>query len=244
MKKITVFSLLLIMLVAPLVAAPIPGVSLDLATSDSPENVAVSLKILGLLTVLTLIPSILIMMTSFTRLIIVFQFVKRALGLNQLPSQILIGLSLFLTFFIMSPVLSNINKNALQPYMEKKITQKEALKVAETGIKNFMYKQTRQKDIQLFIKHYQMPKPETREDLPLTIMIPAFMISELRIAFQIGFILYLPFLMIDIIVSSVLLSMGMMMLPPMMISLPMKVLVFVLADGWYLLVGSLMSGFK
>ena len=243
MKKLLLF-FILILLAQSIFSAPIPGISFDISTDDSPEGVAVSIKILALLTVLTLLPSIIIMMTSFTRLIIIFQFIKRALGLNQLPSQILIGLSLFLTLFIMLPVFSDINNNALQPYMDKQITQKDALKYAEISIKNFMLNQTRDKDLQLFIKTSNMNKPETRNDLPLTVVIPGFMISELRIAFQIGFILYLPFLMIDIIVSSILLSMGMMMLPPMMISLPLKILLFVLADGWYLLVESAIAGFK
>lgn len=243
MKKLILF-LVIILVAEPLISAPIPGISFDISADDSPDGVAVSLKILALLTVLTLIPSILIMMTSFTRLIIIFQFIKRALGMPQLPGQIFIGLSLFLTLFIMSPVLSDMNKNALQPYLNKQITQKEALKNAEISIKNFMLRQTRDKDLQLFIKASNMNKPETRNDLPLTVVMPGFMINELRIAFQIGFILYLPFLMIDIIVSSILLSMGMLMLPPMMISLPLKILLFVLADGWYLLVESAIAGFR
>ncbi|MCK4445668.1 MAG: flagellar type III secretion system pore protein FliP, partial [Candidatus Marinimicrobia bacterium] len=193
---------------------------------------------------LSLAPSILIMMTSFTRLVIVFHFLRSALATQSVPSnQILVGLSLFITFFIMRPVFDNINEDALQPYIHEEIEQTEALERAGKPIKAFLLKQTREKDLQLFIDLSGSEKPISVNDLPLSTVIPSFIISEFKTAFQIGFLLYLPMLVIDIIVASVLLSMGMMMLPPIMISMPLKILLFVLVDGWYLIVESLVKGF-
>ncbi len=203
------------------------------------------IQILVLLTVLALIPTILIMTTSFTRIVIVFSFVRNALGTQQMPpNQILIGISLFLTIFVMSPVLEQINEEAIQPYLDDKITQEEAFKIAEEPIKGFMLEQTREKDLVLFINLSRSEKPEKPEDVPITVLIPAFIISELRIAFQIGFMIFVPFLMIDFIVASILMSMGMMMVPPVMISLPFKILLFVMVDGWYLLTNSIVSSFN
>lgn len=222
----------------------IPKVTLAIERAEKPADVAMSIQLLFLMTILSLAPAILILMTSFTRIIIIFHFVRQALGTQQMPSnQILIGLALFLTLFIMSPVWNNINENAIQPYLKEKITSKEALKVAEQPVRKFMLNLVREKDLSLFVKFAEMEKPDTQLDIPMRVLIPAFVISELRIAFQIGFILYIPFLMIDMIVASVLMSMGMLMLPPIMISLPFKILLFVLVDGWYLIVDSVVKSF-
>jgi flagellar biosynthetic protein FliP len=207
-------------------------------------EVSVLIQILILLTVLSLAPAILIMMTSFTRLVVVFSFLRHAMGTNQMPpNQLLIGLALFLTFFIMTPVYQTIHDQAWVPYQQKKITQAQALEEALKPVRQFMFKQTREKDLALFVQMSKMPRPKNQEDIPTTVLLPAFMISELKTAFQIGCILYIPFMIVDMVVSSVLLSMGMMMLPPVMISLPFKLLLFVLVDGWNLLVGSLVKSF-
>ena len=252
MKKYRNILILLILIVIGLLAAdpaqgqvPIPRVTVGVERADEPEEVAVTIQILVLLTVLTLAPAILVMMTSFTRLIIVFNFLRQAMGTAQVPpSQLLIGLSLFLTAFIMSPVIKEVNDTALQPYLNKAITQQEALQKAQIPVKAFMLRQTREKDLALFISLSKIERPQTAQDIPLQVLVPAFVINELRIAFQIGFILYLPFLIIDMVVASVLLAMGMMMLPPVMISLPFKIILFVLADGWNLLVGSMVASFQ
>lgn len=217
---------------------------LPLERALDPGHISVTLQILLLLTALALAPSILVMLTSFTRIIVVFSFLRHALGTQQSPpNQLLIGLALFLTAFIMAPVWKDINERALKPYMDGRIAQKVAIKKAMEPVRDFMFRQTREKDIMLFFKLSGSPKPEGPEDVPNHILIPAFIVSELRIAFQIGFLLYVPFLMIDMIVASVLMSMGMLMLPPVMISLPFKLLLFVLVDGWYLLVDSLVASF-
>lgn len=210
----------------------------------APSNMATSLQIVLLLTVLTLAPSILIMMTSFTRIVIVLSFLRNALGLQQMPpNQVLIGLALFLTLYIMAPVGQDINNNAIKPYTEGKITQEEAYQNAIKPLKNFMLKQTRQSDLNLFVSLAKI-KVNNAEDLPMRVVIPSFIISELKTAFEIGFIIYIPFLIIDIVVASVLMSMGMFMLPPVLISLPFKVLLFILVDGWNLVVKSLILGFR
>jgi len=207
-------------------------------------EVSVLIQILILLTILSLAPAILIMMTSFTRLVVVFSFLRHALGTQQMPpNQILIGLSLFLTFFIMTPVWSTVHEKALVPYQEKKISQGQALDEALKPVRQFMFKQTREKDLALFVNMAKISKPKNKEEIPTTVLLPAYMISELKTAFQIGCLLYIPFLIIDMVVSSILLSMGMMMLPPVMISLPFKALLFVLVDGWNLMVGSLVKSF-
>ena len=221
-----------------------PKISVGVEESTNPSDFVLTLQIVFLLTILSLAPSILIMMTSFTRLIIVFHFLRNALATQTVPSnQILIGLALFITFFIMKPVLVQINETAFQPYISEEITQREALEKAEKPIKAFMLRQTREKDILLFINMRGEGQPASLEELPLSIVIPSFIISELKTAFQIGFLLYLPMLLIDIIIASILLSMGMMMLPPIMISMPFKILLFVLVDGWYLIVESIVRGF-
>ncbi|MCY7918345.1 flagellar type III secretion system pore protein FliP [Bacillus vallismortis] len=217
---------------------------INIFSSSDPENVSSSVKLLLLLTVFSVAPGILILMTCFTRIVIVLSFVRTSLATQSMPpNQVLIGLALFLTFFIMAPTFSEINKEALTPLMDNKISLDEAYTKAEEPIKEFMSKHTRQKDLALFMNYASMDKPESLKDIPLTTMVPAFAISELKTAFQIGFMIFIPFLIIDMVVASVLMSMGMMMLPPVMISLPFKILLFVLVDGWYLIVKSLLQSF-
>jgi flagellar biosynthetic protein FliP len=237
----------LVILVLPAVSLGqniLPKITMGLEEASGPSDFVMTMQIVFLITILSLAPSILIMMTSFTRLVVVFHFLRSALATQTVPSnQILIGLALFISVFIMKPVITEINDKALQPYLNEEITQKEALEIATVPIKSFMLDQTREKDIGLFIQLRQTGKPASLEELSIFTLIPAFIISELKTAFQIGFLLYLPMLAIDMVVSSVLLSMGMMMLPPIMISLPFKLLLFVLVDGWYLVVESLVKGF-
>jgi flagellar biosynthetic protein FliP len=224
---------------------PIPTIKIGVGEAKDAGEVSILIQILILLTVLSLAPAILIMMTSFTRLVVVFSFLRHALGTQQMPpNQILIGLSLFLTFFIMTPVWSTVHEKALVPYQEKKITQGQAVDEALKPVRQFMFKQTREKDLALFVNMAKITKPKNKEEIPTTVLLPAYMISELKTAFQIGCLLYIPFLIIDMVVSSILLSMGMMMLPPVMISLPFKALLFVLVDGWNLIVGSLVKSFN
>jgi flagellar biosynthetic protein FliP len=212
--------------------------------TDESEQVALGLKILALLTVLSLVPSILMMVTSFTRIVVVLSFVRRAIGVNEVPpTPVILGLALFLTFFVMAPILTQLNDSALQPYLQEEIGGREALDKAEVPLRDFMLEQTRKKDLALFVRLSRIDPPQTAEDLPFHVLVPSFMISELKTAFTIGFMIYLPFLVIDMVVSSILLSMGMLMLPPILISLPFKVILFVLVDGWNLVVGSLVAGY-
>ncbi len=223
----------------------LPRITIGLDQAQKPGDVAVTLQIILLLTILSLAPAILIMLTSFTRVMIIFSFLRHALGTQQAPpTQVMVGLAVFLTVFIMSPVWQDINTNSLQPYLDQKISQQQAYESALVPLRAFMFKQTREKDLGLFLKMSNQPKPNNYSDVPTHVLIPAFIISEFRIAFQIGFLLFIPFLMLDMIVASVLMSMGMMMLPPVMISLPFKLLLFVLVDGWYLVVESIITGFK
>jgi len=224
----------------------VPKISLGIDTAKSPQDVSVTLQILLMLTILTLAPSILIMMTAFTRIVIVLSILRSAIGLPQVPpNQVLIGLALFLTFFVMRPTLEQINDNALQPYFNNQIPFQVALERALTPLRQFMIRQTYKKDLQFFIGLARLKKPPTaQEEVPISVIIPAFITSELKTAFIMGFYLYLPFLIIDIVVASTLMSMGMMMLPPTVISLPAKILLFVLANGWTLLLGSLAKGFR
>lgn len=219
----------------------IPGIDFG---GESPEDVSTTLQLFFLLTVLSLAPGILIMMTSFTRIIIVLSFVRTGLGTQSMPpNQVLVGLALFLTFFIMAPIATEMNETALQPYLDGDMTQQEALDTAVVPLKNFMAKNTREKDLALFFKYAELEKPDSVEEIPLTSLVPAFAISELKTAFQIGFVIFIPFLIIDMVVASTLMAMGMMMLPPVMISLPFKILLFVLVDGWYLIIESLLVSF-
>ncbi|MGD9677128.1 MAG: flagellar type III secretion system pore protein FliP [Vulcanibacillus sp.] len=223
----------------------IPGLDLQFGTSDNTEDVATTLQLLLLLTVLSLAPAILILMTSFTRIIIVLSFIRNALATQQMPpNQVLIGLALFLTFFVMQPVFVEVNENALKPYFNEEISQQEAIDESVKPFKDFMIKQTREKDLLLFLNYAQIEEPDNVDDIPITVLVPAFAISELKTAFQMGFMIYLPFLVIDMVVSSTLMAMGMMMLPPSMISLPFKILLFVMVDGWYLVVKSLLESFN
>jgi len=224
---------------------PIPHVNIGVTPATKPSDVAMSLQILLLLTVLTLAPTLLVLMTSFTRIVVVLSFVRTALGTNTVPpTQVLVGLALLLTFFVMNPVIQDINKNALQPYLGSKISQRVAVDRAAQPLRAFMFRQTREKDIALFYSLSKEPRPAKQADVPTYLLVPAFVISELKTAFQIGFAIYIPFIVIDMVVASVLLSMGMMMLPPVTISLPFKILIFLLVDGWNLTVASLFASFK
>lgn len=222
----------------------LPTLNLGFKTTQNPTEVVSAVKIILMLTVLTLAPAILIMMTSFTRLIIVFSFLRQAMGVQQMPpNQVLVGLALFLTFFVMGPALTEINTKGVQPYLAGSISQDAALEASLAPLRKFMLKQTRPADLSLFVRMSKMEKPQTLADVPTMVLIPAFIVSELKTAFQIGFIIFLPFLVIDMVAASILMAMGMMMLPPVVISLPLKIMLFVLVDGWSLLVGSMVNSF-
>ncbi len=222
----------------------LPSLSLSFGNSQKPSDIVSVLRIIIMLTVLSLAPAILIMMTSFTRIVVVLSFLRQALGTQQMPpNQIIVGLALFLSFFIMSPTWKSISSNAIEPYLNEKIDQKAAYEKAETPLRDFMFKQTREKDLELFLSLSKEAKPNNQTEVPTYVLVPSFIISELKTAFQIGFMLYLPFLVLDMVVASVLMAMGMMMLPPIVISLPFKLLLFVLVDGWELVVGSIVKSF-
>ncbi len=250
-KYLLAMMVVIVLFLAPLetVQAADPGggpglISIDVAQGDNPGKVGVVLQIFLLMTVLSLAPSILVMVTCFTRISIVLSLLRQAIGAAQLPpTQVIIGLSLFLTFFVMTPVWQNVHQEAVKPYLDNQLTSSEAFERAITPIREFMIKQTREKDLSLMVGIAKMERPKNMDDVPTTVLIPAFIISELKTAFQIGFMLYIPFLIIDMVVASVLLSMGMMMLPPVMVSLPFKLMIFVLTDGWYLIIGSLVKSF-
>ncbi len=222
----------------------LPGVNFNLYEVDDPEAAVPALKIIAMLTILAVAPAILLMMTSFTRIVVVLSFVRQALGTQQMPpNQVLIGLSLFLTYFTMGPVIDTLNERALTPYLEKAITQEQALNEAAIPIRKFMLAEVKESDLATFFNIAKTPKPKTADDVPMRVLIPAFVVSELKTAFQIGFLVYIPFLVIDMVVSAVLMAMGMMMLPPTVISLPFKIVLFVLVDGWGLIVDSLVRSF-
>jgi len=224
---------------------PLPKVSIELGKATKPEDVSVTLQILFLMTVLSLAPAILILTTAFTRIIVFFSFLKQAMGTQQVPPpQVLIGLAMFMTFFVMAPTWNRMNDEALQPYLNGKMTMEQAYDKGVVPLREFMFRQTREEDLALFVRMASVSKPVSRDDVPTYALVPAFAISELRIGFQIGFILFVPFLVIDLVVSSVLMSMGMMMLPPVLISLPFKILLFILVDGWHLIVGSVLNSFR
>lgn len=248
LKKLiwTVPSLILLLPLSALAQDPIvPSLSMEFSGGQaSPEKVAVTLEIIFLLTVLSVAPAIVLTATCFTRLIIVFSFIRHAMGTQQMPpNQVLAALAIFLTVAIMSPVGKQINDTALQPYLNEEIGYKEALANAEDPLRTFLFKHTREKDLSVFYSITGEERPQTKEDVPTMLLLPAFVISELKTAFQIGFMIYIPFLILDMVVASILLSMGMMMLPPVMISMPFKVLLFVMVDGWNLLIGSLVNSF-
>jgi len=245
------FALLTVLIVAlhpilALAADPVlPSLSIQLGAASEPEKVALGLEILALLTVLSLAPAILLTITSFTRIILVFHFLRQAMGIQQMPpNQVLAALAIFMTVVIMMPVGKRINDEALQPYLEERIGYRDALVRAEQPLRSFLFKHTREKDLSVFYSITGLSRPETKEDVPTSILIPAFVISELKTGFQIGFLIYIPFLILDMVVASVLLSMGMMMLPPVMVSLPFKLLLFVMVDGWNLLAGSIVNSFS
>lgn len=244
------FAILCLFMLAGIAAAqatgtsPVPNLKLDLGPNNTPEEVSSSLQILALLTVLSIAPAIMILTTAFTRVVIIFGFVRTALGTSTIPpNQVIIGLSLFMTFFIMGPTYQKINDTALKPYMSKQISYEVAVEKAQAPVREFMLKNTYEKDLSLFLD-MRGEKPETAEDVNLLSLIPAFIISELKTAFIVGFYIFVPFIIIDLIVASGLMSMGMMMLPPTVVALPAKVLVFILADGWHVIVQAIMQGYR
>ena len=222
----------------------LPTINMGFKSTQNPAEVVNAIKMVMVLTVLTLAPAILIMMTGFTRILIVLSFLRQAMGVQQLPpNQLLVGLSLFLTFFVMGPAFTEINQNAVQPYLSGNLGQEQAMDNALAPLRRFMFTQTRDQDLGLFVKLSKMAAPKTRADVPTIVLVPAFVVSELKTAFMIGFIIFLPFLIIDILAASVLMAMGMMMVPPIVISLPFKIMLFVLVDGWTLLIGSMVKSF-
>ncbi|MTI58796.1 MAG: flagellar type III secretion system pore protein FliP [Firmicutes bacterium] len=252
-KNIIAFTLIILLI--SIIAQPVqadefqlPDLRLEINNPDGGtqgEDLVLSLRILLLLTVLSLAPAILVMLTSFTRVIIVLSLIRTAMATRQMPpNQVLIGLAIFITVFIMAPVWQQVNTDALQPYLQQEIDTETMYERGISPIREFMFKQTREKDLSLFVDMAEIERPNNRDDIPTYVLIPSFVISELKTAFQIGFMIYIPFLMIDMIVASTLMSMGMMMLPPVMISIPFKILLFVLVDGWYLVIESLINTFN
>lgn len=227
-------------------AAPlIPNVNIDVGAAENPQDVAVTLQLMAVLTILSIAPSILIMTTAFIRIVVVLGFLRNALSTQTTPpNMVIVGLAMFLTFYIMAPYWSQANDEGLQPYLAGQITQEEAIERVVEPLREFMFRQTREADLALFVNLSDGPRPEGPEEVSTFVLIPAYMISELKTAFQIGFMIYVPFIVIDMIVASTLMSMGMMMLPPVMISLPFKILLFVMVDGWHLLIKSLIVSFK
>jgi len=241
-KILLLFALSVAMFAAD--AVTIPTVNLSLSAPNSPQQLVTSLNVLVVLTILVLAPGLVMVMTSFIRLVVVFSFLRQALGTQQMPpSQLMVSLAMILTFFIMQPVGEKAYSTGIKPYIQKKIGYQEAFVKTVEPFKAFMIRNTREKDLALFFRIRKLKNPKNVQDVPLLVAIPAFMISELKTAFEIGFLIYMPFLVIDMVVSSILMSMGMMMLPPVMISMPFKLLIFVLVDGWHLLVGNLVSSF-
>ena len=223
----------------------IPRVNLELGTAENPQDVSSTLQVIALLTIVTIVPGILIMTTSFVRIVVVIGFLRNALATQNVPpNQVILGLAMFMTFYIMSPYWSAANEQGIQPYLAGEITQEEALQKTLEPIREFMFRQTRESDLALFVNLADAERPETQEDVSTFVLIPAFMISELKTGFQIGFMIYIPFIVIDMIVATTLMSMGMMMLPPVMISLPFKILLFVMIDGWHLLIRSIIVSFR
>lgn len=248
LHRITFFTgitlVFLLVLAGQVLAQPLPGIDLRINPTNEPTEVVDTLKVLFILTILALVPAFMILVTSFTRIIVVLSFVRMAMATQQTPpNQVLIGLALFLTFFIMAPVFEQIRVDALEPYLANEISQEAALANAETHLKEFMLKHTREKDLALFVNASSMDRPESTEDIDIMVLIPAFVISELKTAFQMGFLIFVPFLIIDMVIASTLMSMGMFMVPPIIISLPFKILLFVMTDGWYLIVQSLLQSY-
>ena len=245
--KIALLTLVALLLgtVAAKAQMSIPNINISVGEANTPQEVSKGLQILIWLTVLTLAPSIFILTTSFTRIMIVLSITRQAMGVAQLPpAQVIVGLSLLLTFFVMSPTINQINKQAFQPYMNQQITQQEALKRGIEPLREFMFRQTDESDLALFVKMSHMDRPASIDDIPTYVLMPSFVISELKTAFKIGFMIFIPFLVIDLVISSILVSMGMLFLPPVMISMPFKIVLFVLVDGWHLIAESLVRGFS
>lgn len=248
MNKKLALLLLLLLLMVPLLSShasadPLPGINIEIGNGDEQSGTS-ALSLMLLITVLSIAPAILVLMTSFTRIVIVLGFVRTSLGTPTMPpNQVIVGLAMFLTFFVMAPTLGQVNDAALQPYLKGEMSQTEALSEAAKPMKEFMISHTRPKDLQLFMKYTQTEAPANVQDIPITVLVPAYALSELKSAFNMGFIIFIPFLIIDMVVASVLMAMGMMMLPPVMISLPFKILLFILVDGWYLVIQSLLRGF-
>jgi flagellar biosynthetic protein FliP len=221
-----------------------PKLDINLYETEDPDAFVPALKIVAILTILAVAPAILLMMTSFTRIMVVMSFLRQALGTQSMPpNQVIVGLSLFLTFFTMGPVIDIINERALTPYLAKAITQDQAIDEVLKPVRTFMLAETNESELGMFMNVSGEAKPKSREDIPMRVLLPAFVVSELKVAFQIGFMIYLPFLVIDMVVSSILMAMGMMMLPPTVVSLPFKLVLFVLVDGWSLIVNSLVKSF-
>lgn len=245
MKRFKTLLLFIVVNVATLANVTIPKVNLDISQSSNPDDLVTSLQILLILTILTLAPSIIILTTSFVRIIIVLHFIRQALGLQAMPpNQVLVGLALILTTFIMQPTITAVVDNGVNPYLDKKISQEQFFGEIEKPLKKFMLKQVRQKDLELFLKISKTKAPKSREDLSIWIVMSSFITGELTKAFEIGILIFIPFIIIDMIVATVLMSLGMMMLPPVMISMPFKLLLFVMVDGWGLIISSLVESFS
>ena len=245
-RHLALGTLVLVMVIAPSGAEAIPRIDLSIGGGDAsgPTQISSALKVLAALTVLSLAPAILMLMTSFTRIVIVLNFVKQSLGVQGMPpNQVIVGMSLILTFFVMTPVGTKIHSQALQPYMEGKITEEVAMERGLKPLRRFMLDHTRNKDLELFVDIAAIPRPSTPEQVPMSVLIPSFVLSELTLAFHMGFLIFIPFILLDFILASILMSMGMVMLPPALISLPLKVMLFVLVDGWYLVIGSLVRSY-
>jgi len=245
MKKGLPIAAVLFVIIVPAAAFALPGIDISIGSTEAPDKLVDGLKILGLLTILTVAPAILLTMTSFTRILIVFGFLRQAVGTQQVPpNQVIVGLSLFLTVFIMAPVGERINEQAIVPYREGQITDGQALERAIVPVRQFMLNYTREKDLMLFYEISGQTKPNTVEEIGMRLLVPAFILSELKTAFEMGFMLFIPFIVLDIAIASMLMSMGMIMLPPALISLPLKLMLFVLVDGWNLVVGSIVKSFQ
>ena len=247
-KKINLLLLALVCFLFSMTSAEaaisLPNINIGMKTASSPQEFTQGVQVLIMLTILTLAPSIIMMTTSFIRIVIVLSLTRQAIGTTTLPpNQVIIGLALILTFFVMSPTLTKINETAYQPYMKNIITQEQALSNSMVPIRDFMFKQTHEEELALFVKLSKIQKPKNKDDVPTYVLIPSFVLSELKTAFKIGFVIFLPFLVIDLVVASVLVSMGMMFLPPTTIAMPFKLIMFVLVDGWFLITKSLIEGF-
>lgn len=243
-KILTILALYIFSSVQVHAAISLPTINIGMQNMNTPQEFSQGVQILILLTILTLAPSIIIMTTAFIRIVIVLSLARQAIGTTSLPpNQVIVGLALILTFFVMSPTLSKINETAYQPYMNNTITQQQALDNSMVPIRDFMFKQTHESELALFVKLAKIEKPKTKQDVPTYVLIPSFVLSELKTAFKIGFVIFLPFLVIDLVVASVLVSMGMMFLPPTTIAMPFKLIMFVMVDGWFMITKSLIEGF-